>query len=1118
MVSLHNILSIAKYERKTLFRSWFFRIFGVLSLLVLFGMNFAMIIEGGGEQGWAIRSIPSAIPYFNLLILNVAQAVIAVFLASDFLKRDKKLDTTEVIYMRSMTNGEYVIGKTWGNLQVFLILNIAVVAMALIFNLLSQSTSVNWLSYAIYLLLISVPTLVFIMGLSFMLMSVVRNQAITFVLILGYIGITLFLIQDKYYYIFDYMAFNIPMLISDIAGMGNLEKVLLHRGIYFFFGISFIFLTIYLLKRLPQSESMTVFSLIFSIVFFGAGSYLVYRHLSDFKGNESLRYEVVELNNKYVREPVPSTIAHSISLAHNGNSIEAVSVLTIKNEKEAPVNKLIMSLNEGLEVNTLKLDGQPVEFSRQHHLIITEKNVLLEPGQLTEVEISYKGSINENLCYLDIPETERQLKYGKFVLNVDKRYAFLTPQYVLLTPETNWYPKTGVTYSSTDVRWHHSEFIDFNLEVTTAPGLQAISQGNITEKEPGRFHFKSRNPLTQISLAIGNYEKKHVERDSVEFGIWIIKGHDFFSNAFPEAADTIPQIIGERLGDFERTYKLEYVFERLFIVEVPAQFKSYERIWTSRQENVQPEQVFIPEKAFLHREADLEGSKKRMDQWGRRADFSMTDKDKEIRLVFDFLSLLTNEKTRKFTGEGGGWEANDLTNPYFIFPMLYNFQNNIQSENWPITNRIFEAYLKSQTTDMRSLFMQNMQGLSGDEMANIALQDSTFEQILADPKQKGIVGNVIKLKGEVLFSIVQWRAGQEIFEQFLRELLRKYRFKNISFEDFDTNLHEQFGIELIPLMDNWFKAKSLPGYLFSPIQAVKVKSGERMRTKVTVKVTNFSETEGIVKFSFRLGGGGGPGRGFGRGPGSEDVINKLVYLEPQQTKDLSYMLDGDPRMVTVNTMTSKNIPQVIMQGFRDIAEDPKAVPFEGEVVSDIPVSKQLPGEIIIDNEDPQFIMTVSDEISLLEKWLHSETQGAQKYSGTNYWRPPVAWTAVTNSDFFGEYVRSAYYIKSGDGSMKAKWHVPVSEPGYYDVYYHLYKPRRIGRGGGGGGNEEKGEYQFFIHSDDGAEEQTLAIQSAEEGWNHLGSFYFSPDTALIELSNKSESRVIFADAVRLVKL
>ena len=129
-----------------------------------------MVIEGGGGESWAIRAIPSAIPYFNLLILNVAQAVIAVFLASDFLKRDKKLDTTEVIYMRSMTNGEYVIGKTLGNMQVFMILNIAVVILALVFNALAKGTPIDWVSYGVYLVLISIPTLVFIMGLSFLLM------------------------------------------------------------------------------------------------------------------------------------------------------------------------------------------------------------------------------------------------------------------------------------------------------------------------------------------------------------------------------------------------------------------------------------------------------------------------------------------------------------------------------------------------------------------------------------------------------------------------------------------------------------------------------------------------------------------------------------------------------------------------------------------------------------------------------------------------------------------------------------------------------------------------------------------------------------------------------------
>ena len=408
--------------------------------------------------------------------------------------------------------------------------------------------------------------------------------------------------------------------------------------------------------------------------------------------------------------------------------------------------------------------------------------------------------------------------------------------------------------------------------------------------------------------------------------------------------------------------------------------------------------------------------------------------------------------------------------------------------------------------------MRNMSGVSEDELANIALQDSTFQEILADPKQKVIIDNVIKLKGDVLFSMVEWKAGQKEFGEFLRKLLDEYQFKNISFEDFDQRIKENFGVELTPLMDTWFKAKELPGYLFSAVNAVKVKSGDMMRTKVNMKVTNFSDTEGLVKISFRLGGGGRRG---GFGGGDEDMINKLVYLEAHQTKELNYLLDSDPRMVIINTMTSQNIPQMIMDGFRDIEEDPKAVAVEGEKVADVAVQSELANEIIVDNEDPEFEVTKTDKTSLLEKWLLKEDQGNKKYSGLNYWRPPTNWTAITNSDFYGEYVRSGYYIKSGDGSLKAKWHVPIKTPGYYDLYYYLYKSRRFGRGGD---DEDKGDYHFIIHSDDGAEEQTLGIQNADEGWNLLGSYYFSSDTALVELTNKSDVRLVFADAVKLVEL
>lgn len=1110
MISLHNILSIAKYERKTLLRSWFFRIFSILSLLVLFGMNFGMVIQGGGDQGWAIRAIPSAIPYFNLLILNVTQAIIAVFLASDFLKRDKKLDTTEVIYMRSMTNGEYVIGKTWGNLQVFLILNVLVVVLALIFNLLAKGTSVSWESYAIYLVTISVPTLIFIMGLAFLLMSIIRNQAITFVLILGYIGITLFLLQAKFYYIFDYMAFNIPMLNSDIVGFGNLETILIHRGIYLFLGLGFIFGTIFLLKRLPQSETATWFSLVLSVLFIGGGGYLAYSHINNFRQTEKFRAEAVELNNEYVKVKTPSTLSQSIVIEHKAQSIEATSEMTLKNESDEAYQKLVFSLNDGLQISGLKLNGTETPFLREKHLVIVSDKVNMDPGEEIKIEFIYEGNINEALCYLDIDEEVIQEKYGKFVINVDKRYAFITPDYLLLTPEANWYPKTGVTYSTESVSWHQPQFIDFNLEVKTKEGLKAVSQGEIKEISTGHFTFENKHALKQITLAIGNYKQKTVQGENTEFGVWYLDGHDFFSNSFEEINDTLAQVVTEQFEDFKRTYKLNYASDKLSLVEVPAQFKTFQRSWASTQEYVQPEQILIPEKGFMIQSADFDNQKKRQQRWNHD-DNNMTPMDLELRVFNDFIRSFTRETERNWRGGPGGGSQTTAANPYFIFPLLYNFQNNIQSDQWPITNRIFEAYLKNQATDLRSVFMSTMDGQSPDERANIALQDSTFQQILADPKQKGIIENVIKLKGDVLFSMIEWKAGQEEFQDFLRKLLVEYTHRNISFEVFSQKIYDEFNLELIPLMDEWFKAKTLPGYLFSKVEAVKVKAEDRMQTMVTFKATNFSDTEGLVKVTFRLGGGGR-----GRGGGSSDMINKLVYLEPHQTKDLSYLLNVDPRMVILNTMTSKNIPQTLMNFFRDIEEDTKAIPVEKETVSEIPVQMVLPNEIIVDNEDPQFNVTTIDNVSLLEKWILQEKKSQSKYSGMSTWRPPSTWTLVTNTDFYGEYVRSSYYIKGGAGDLKAQWNVPLKKSGYYDVYYFIYKARSWGRGGDN--QDINGNYNFTIYGDEGAEESTLDGKNAEPGWNHLGTYYFTNDTALVELSNKSDAKkLLFADAVKLVE-
>ena len=145
MAFLHNIRTIARYEAKTLRRSWFFRLFSLGSLMIFTFLNLGLF-SPVGDESWELVSISSSVPLINLYLLNIVQAVVVIFLASDFLKRDKKIDTNEVLYTRSMSNFEYITGKTWGILRLFLGLDILILCIALLMNVISKSMSVDIMS------------------------------------------------------------------------------------------------------------------------------------------------------------------------------------------------------------------------------------------------------------------------------------------------------------------------------------------------------------------------------------------------------------------------------------------------------------------------------------------------------------------------------------------------------------------------------------------------------------------------------------------------------------------------------------------------------------------------------------------------------------------------------------------------------------------------------------------------------------------------------------------------------------------------------------------------------------------------------------------------------------
>lgn len=1119
MLSYQNIKTVARYEKKTLLRSWFFKIFAVLAIVGLSFFQIGMNVNAG-SFGWAFKAIPGNVPYLNMKILNIIQSIIAVFLASGFIKRDKKYDTSVVIYVRPMSNTEYILGKTLGIFKVFIGLNIISLIIALVISSITTDTPVDIISYIIYPVIISVPSVIFILGLSFITMVVIRNQAITFLILLGYIGLCVFYFGEKFHGLLDYTSYHLPLLRSDIVGFGNMGYLLTHRGAYFLLGMAFIFFTIIKINRLPHSPKKIKRYWILALAFLIAGGSLIGKIALNNGLENSKRDTYIALDKQYYNTPTLDISDAHIDLEHKGESIECGAALKLINNTNKDLSSFILSLNPGLKIDKIESAGTKLKHERKGHVIIVSSAKAIKTGETLSLNITYKGSIDESVCYRDIEEETYNKTFNTNGFNIDKRYAFLSNEFVLLNPEAIWYPMSGIRYNGDKPVFGKYQFSNYSLTVKTKPGLTAVSQGKCDIKGEGRFSFSPELPLPQISLVISEFEKSSISVDSIEISILCAKGHDYFSPIFEEIKDTIPSLVREFKNQFELEKKRNYPFKRLNIIEVPAQFKTYNRLWTNTRETLQPEMVFLRESGLKVPNADLKSSLKWMKE--RRRDQKVNEK----RLKINLFNRVINE-IFKSTGDDsflsgititrGKIRPNGSSNSslYSLDPNFYNFTNNFTSNKYPLVNSLFETILTKEGMSRGKMFRANMGGISSQDLSNIYIKDKSFNNLLSDTDIKPFkLSPVIKNKADYLHAIFTSKIDAEEFKAFMSDFLEDNKFKNSNFDDLLSKFRNKYNIDLSEEIYQWYYESKCPGYIISDIATSQIVDGDNKKYQLLFTVSNPETQSGIIKVSITEGHMGMGRRSFGKASAN---ANEFYYaIEGRSNKEIGIVCSGKPMMATINTLCSHNLPASSMKRFEKFEDSPNR-PFHG--IRDISISKK--DEIIVDNEDEGF-STEGELKELKIKSLFKKKKAVspdEKYSWVNSWNPPEVWTLCTRSDNYGKYIKSSYYIKGGDGSQKAIWKTDIKEAGYYDVYF--FKQERAGFQAFRGRRRKNfkmpdNKYNITVHSDDGKDAMEVDVNKHEGSWVHLGSYYLSKGEAKVELSNKSGA-MVFADAVKWVK-
>ncbi len=1131
-------MSVALYERKTLFRSWFFRIFSILTLLILFGLNMGLFAEPGAR--WTNRAIAANIPLINVLFVNVAQAVIAVFLASDFMQRDKKLDTTEVIYARPISNGEYVVGKTLGIMVLFIGLVFTVLLMALIVNLILTDTPVVWQAYLLYPLLISVPTLLFILGLAFFLMILFRSQAVTFIVLLGYIGLALFYFKDKLYGTLDYMAFHLPMIYSDFIQFADFRGILLHRTAYLLLGFGLIFATIRFLRRLPQTGKWNLLNLFAFILFIAAGTYTGYMYYKGFHQQHADRQHYLQLNNQFADHPVPDVISNSLTVEQRGKNLTVTSELAFSNPHTTPLDTLLFSLNPAFRIDRITGPDGAVEYLRDAQLIRIIPEEGLDPGRTSTLQFHYRGAPDASIAYLDITKQQRASLKRILVATVDKKAGIVDDQYLLLTRELLWYPVAGVGFNTHTFQPALPDFVRFSLSVMAERGLTAVAPGREEESE-GKQHFRPETDLNAFPLVIGPFEKRTLVAGDMEYNLFLKAGHDYFSKYFAHIQDTLAAMIMEAKEDYEYDeLDLYYGFKRLNIVEVPVQYHPYERPCSQATEFVQPEMVFLPEKGAGINTLDFRRLQHAMDRRDRERDNARTGEEMEIDLLKNFLRN-TFFSAEINTGGGFRGRGEDLIvyegeqqytkNPWYLFPLYYSYVNGISSKEYPLFNAMIEIYLKEgYKVEPRQSFMG---GISESERANLALKEHSLTEIMAWQNTK-LPAAAIHQAGSFVLMAIRNRVGSGEFDNFLYYYLEDHPFSVIPFEQFAADFEAEFDLDIATYLAFIKAGNQLPEFLVSEPEYFRTRDDFGELYVVQMKITNTGERDGLVDLTFRMPGQGGFGGGGGAGMETEQ---HLYEVKAGITKEVQIVFYNQPRMLTVNTLISGNIPSAFSVFLRSAEEKTIVNPEAYERSFEYTPDRFPDGEIVVDNEDEGFsYVSVSNE-SKVKKYIDSRKEPTERinYRAMNPNWSPATWTPVAHAAFYGQTIRSALLSGRGDGGSRATWSAVMPEAGFYDLYVYIpvsaMLQRPSGRGRGGDGSERGSgrgfrgpqfadngtEYLYVVTSNMGTEEVRYTLNDPEEGWNRLGTFHFPADTASVELSNDTNGKRVVADAVKWVR-
>ncbi|WP_294140705.1 ABC transporter permease subunit [uncultured Sanguibacteroides sp.] len=1115
-MNLHDIKTVACYEAKTLQRSWIFRILFFLTLVLITYLQWLVQCKQPlfNQWNWNLLALASSMPLVNAYLYNIVQSLLVIFVAAELFTRERQVGPLEVIHARPVSNEDYFWGKVVGIAAVFVSLNLLSVFICFGLNVWGSIAPFNpWYSF-FYILTLTFPSLIFMLGVTLWLTTLTRSRILSIFLSLCLLYVSVTVLDKVFHGNLNFLGSSLSNLFSSVTGHVDLGYYLLQRLAFFLLGCGFIVWSLIRIKRLPNElksiPRLRLAGILFVLTVLLLEGACFYRFIRE----DAVREQYRASFERYWKGCSTRVSTHAITLRQKGEHLELTSEMVLRNSSGEKIPRLVLFLNPGLRVTSVKEGDKTLTYERDHQVLLIDRP--LEADDSVRLDLIYKGTIDERVCYLEVPDplyydTGRNDPFFHF----GRRYAFVSNTFLLLVPENIWYP-VAIPPVNPKAPWLSiKDFTRYSLAVVNPVQSTLLSQGPSRE-EGDTLWFQPPFPLGGLSISGGDYERYTLKLKSCDLDLYYFKGSDVLSSLLKDyKPEEMGNYIEKKIADLEWHTKVMssrslfdsisemvmrrdwcgYPSSRLIVAETPLPFISHFREWTGKSEFVQSGMALFSERGVGMKVPDYRRIlKQNADNAVKMASYNLSPEFLKLSemnsLLSPFISCFLDKtgysnRQNLFLSrlrKSSSYAVDRSKNLFDSYTLFREPQSYIYSVDYPTVDLLLKNILRDRS-QIENIYQQMS---SAEYMAQAYLLSHSLEDAMQDETlDPDVLRMALQLETRSLLNHFTVDISMPVFCDFLNDFCKKNQ-GIIPLEKFTSELNERFGVDFTEVLEQW-SSKSPTHFLVRDMEVNKIEEGAGMH--IRFKIKNSGKSKGLVSVLY------GATR-------STDSYN--FYLNPDECKEVSIQgfFTGN---FQINTGVSYNIPgRIAMIKKMDqvsvsarVGQIPKTICS----LSDIHPDEFLPksGEIIVDNEDPGFRLIEPDKTFFRRLFENKDENTIETSLGLGFSR----WQKVVSPQYLGDSVRSAYCKECKNGKYKAEWKALIPEAGSYEVFVFL--------------PELPSNYHYTVYC--GQEEQEVWAKAI--GWFSLGTYDFPKGEAKVVLDDRRMEDYDFyviADAVKWVKV